>query len=109
MFFNEVRPEPVVAGWHRRVRGEHNFTGYPVHRLVETQTLLLHAISNGFKDRESAVSLVEVKHARGNPHRLQSAKSSHAEQQLLANSNAGVSTVKTRGKLHVLRRIPLDV
>ena len=109
MFFDQVGAEPVVSGGYRRVGREYDFAGDTMNGLIKPQAFLLHAISNGFKDRESAVSLVEVKNARGDAHRPQGAEASDTEQQLLADSHARVAAIQTRGELHVLRSVPLDV
>ena len=109
VLFDEVRAEAIVARRHRRVRGEHHFARNAVHRFVETQAFILHAIANGFEDRKSAVAFVEVQNARRDAHGFQGAKTSHAEQQFLPDSDARISAIETRRELDVLRGVPFNV
>src|SRR6185312_6752074 len=61
------------------------------------------------KHGETAVSFVQVVHARSNPQGAQSARSTHAQQQFLTNPDAAVSSVETRGKLAVFRSIAFHI
>ena len=109
MLFNQIRAEAVVAGGHRRVRGEDDFAGDAVDGVVEIQAFFLHAIANRFEHRESAMAFVEMQHARRDAHRFQRAEAADAEQQFLADADARIAAVEARGKFHVLRRVSFDV
>ena len=77
VLLDEVGIEPVVAGGHRRMRGKDYFAGNLAGGMVEVQALFFHAIANGLKDREAAVSLVQVENAGRDAHGLERAESTH--------------------------------
>ena len=73
------------------------------------QAFFLHAAANRFQDGEATVSFVQVKNARRDAHRLQRAETADAQQQFLADADAAISAIETRGQLPVFRRIALYV
>src|SRR5512140_3181928 len=98
MFFDQSAVEPVVPGGNRSVRRKGHFARDAGHRVMEIDAFFLHPVADSLEDRESAVSFVEVQDARSNPHRLQRAKSSYSEQQLLADTNPAVAAVEARSQ-----------
>ena len=101
--------EPVVARGHRRVGGEDDFARHARHGLVEAEPFLLHAAANRFEHGESAVPFVQVQHAGRDAHGLQRAEAADAQQQFLADADAPVAAVQTRGQFAVFRSIAFDV
>jgi hypothetical protein len=109
VFFDEVRTEAIVAGGDGSVRGEDDFAGNLAGGGVEVEAFFFHARTDRFKNRETAVTLVEMKDTRGDTHGLEGAKAADAEQKFLPDAGAGVSTIKTRCGLEIFRGVARDV
>ena len=61
---------------------------------MEVDALFFHPAANCLEHRESAVAFVQVQDARRNPHGLQGAKASDAQQQFLADTNPAIATIQ---------------
>ena len=109
VLLNQVGVEAVVAGGHRSVGGKDHFAGNLARGGVEVHAFFLHAAANGLEDREAAVALVQMQNSGRDAHRLQGAKSAHAEQQFLANARASVAAIEAGGQFAILGRIALHV
>ena len=94
VLFNQPRLEAVVTGGNRSVRGEAHLLRDPVAGFMEVQALVLHAILDCLKQRESAVALVEVQHPRRDAHRLQRAEAADTQQNLLADASAAIAAIE---------------
>src|SRR4051812_16835005 len=77
--------------------------------MIEANAFTLHAISNGFKNCEAAMTFIHVQHAGRGAHGPERAVASDAQQQLLADTDARISTIQTRGEFPVLGMIAFDV
>src|SRR5260370_16991326 len=95
-----------MAGGYRGVSGEDYFTGNARYSFVEAQALLQHATANRFQHGKSAVAFVQVKDARRDPQRFQSAEASNPEQQLLPNPDASISALQPRGHFPAFGTFP---
>ena len=109
MFLDQLDVESIVSGGHRRVRGENHFARNTGSAALEVHTFFLHAAANRFEHGEPAVAFVQMQHAGRDAHRLQSAESADAEQQLLADSDAPIAAVKPRSKLAIFGGIAFHV
>src|SRR5437588_186181 len=109
MFFDQVGRKPIVTRRHRSMRRKDNFARNARSRTIEIQPLILHAVSNRLQNRKAAMPFVQVQDPRRNSHRPQSAKSSYAQQQFLADSGAAISPVQTRSQFAVLGGISFHV
>ena len=98
-----------MAGWHRRVRREHDLRRDAAQRLPRINAFDLHALPDHFERRKGAVAFVQVQDARRDAHRAERAHPADAEQQLLADAYALVAAVEARGQLAVLRLVAFDV
>ena len=109
MVLDQVGTETVVSGWDRRVGSEDNLARDPGHSLLETQPFFLHAAANGFQHRETAVSFVEVQHARRDPHRTKCAVPADAEHQFLTDTDPAIAAIEPRSQFPVFRCIAFHV
>ncbi len=110
MLLDQVGVEAVVAGRHRSMRREDDFARNSRQRpasKLKPSSSMRHA--NRFEHGETAVSFVQVQHARRDAHRLQRAKTADAEQQLLPDAHAPVAAVEARRQLAIFRSIAFDV
>ena len=63
MLFDEFRRKAIVACRHGCVRGEHDLRGDATPRLIDANSLGLHAAPDQLQGGERAVSLVQVNDA----------------------------------------------
>jgi hypothetical protein len=93
VLLHQVGVEPVVTGGHRSVRSENRLPRNPADRMIETDSLALHAVANGFQNSEPAVTFIQVQNTGRDAHGFEGAETSDAEQQFLANPDARVSSI----------------
>jgi hypothetical protein len=109
VLLDQAPAEPVVTGGHGRVRCEDGHRRHPAQRLLKPDPLGHHLRADHLQRGESAVAFVEMEHPRDDAERLQGPQAADAQEQLLADSHAGVAAVKPRGELAVLGGVRLDV
>src|SRR4029077_19016819 len=109
MLLDQTRVEAVVTRGNRRMGRKHDFARNTGNGTVKIETFLLHAVSNRFKDRKSAVPFVQMENAGGDAHRLQCAESAHTQKQFLTDSKAGIASIKARCEFPIFRRVSFDV
>ena len=109
MLLHQAGSKAVMAGGHRSVGGKTNFARHAGHRLVKAQALLLHTAADGFEHRKAAVPFVQMQDAGSDAHGFQGAKSSHAEQQFLADTDAAVAAVQPGSEFAVFGSVAFDV
>ena len=85
--------EVVVAGGHRRVRGEHGVRRDRLGRRLERQALG-HQAAHALEHQERGVALVDVPHRRLVPDRRERARAAHAEHDLLLQARDAVAAVE---------------
>ena len=103
VLFDQIGAEAIMAGGHRRMRGEDDFARNLLRGSVEVQAFFFHAVADGLEDREAAVAFVQMQNAGRDAHGLERAKAADAEQQLLADAGARIAAVKARGGFADLR------
>ena len=86
-----------------------DFAGNAADGMIEADALALHAVSNRFQNGEAAVPFVQVQNAGCDAHGSEGAEASDAQQQFLADPDARISSIQTRGKFTVLGMIAFDV
>ena len=91
----------VVAGWDRRVRGEHR----PQPRVLEVAG----AVGRELDRRERRVALVQVDHARIDPERPQRAHAADPEQRVLGEPDVPVAFVQPARDPALERAVGRDV
>src|ERR1700731_2455654 len=91
MLLYQASIEAIVPGGHRSMRRKSDFARHARHGLIEIQALFLHAAANRLQHCKSAVPFIQMKHARRDSHCTQSAETSYAQQQFLANSHAPIA------------------
>ncbi len=89
--------------------GEDHFARDARHRDVEPDSLFLHARTNRFQHRKSAVPFVQVKNAWRDAHGFERAEASHAKHQLLPDSRSRVSAVEAGSQLPVVGSIVFHI
>ncbi len=99
---HQVLREHVVPRRDRSVGREERVRPYALERLLERQPFSLHPLPDPLDRHEGRVAFVHVVDGRLDPHRLQRANAPHAEQDLLADSMAGVPAVQLIGQVAVL-------
>ncbi len=109
VLFDERRAEPIVSGWHRRVRREDDLRGDAPQCLPRVDAFDDHALADEFERGEGAVALVQVEDARRDTKRRQRADAADAKQQLLTDADAIVAAVQARGELAILGLVAFDV
>ena len=93
VFFDEVKRERIVPGWHRRVRREHRRPSYFVDRFVEGRAAL-REIADALQDDERGVPLVEVEDRGIGAERLQRAHAADPEDDLLLDARFAIAAVE---------------
>ena len=91
------------------MRVEYDFASDSRRGLVEVDALIHHARPDSFEHRKTAVTLIHVEHAGGDGHRAQGAYATHTEQQLLADADAAIAAIQTRGELAIFRRVAVHI
>ena len=84
---------------------ENHFPRHARRRDVKPDALFLHAHTDRFQHRKSAVPFVQVKNARRDAHGFKGAEASYAKHQLLPDSSPRISAVETRSQLPVVGSI----
>ena len=90
----------IVPGGDRRVRREDRHRGHVTHHLAKGQPRPPSS-ANHLHRRKRAVALVKVQHRGIDPQRMQGPHAADAEEQLLANSDPGVTSIEARREFPV--------
>ena len=109
VLFHQSRVEPVVAGGHRRVGGEHHFASHAARRRSKLRPSSSMRQRMASSTANAAVAFVHVQHPGGDPHGPQRAIAADAQQQFLPDAHAPVAAVEPRSQLAVLRRVAVHV
>src|SRR5215471_2137997 len=109
VLFEEHRVEAVMTSGHRCVGGEDDLAGNTCRSFIEVDSFFLHSIANGFKNRKSAVTFVEVKNSRRKTHRLEGAESTDTQQEFLSDADTPISAVQAGRQISIFGGISFDV
>ena len=109
VLFDEIGREAIVAGRHRRMRGEHHLRGDATRGFFEADAFAVHAAANELERGERAVPLVEMDDAGRDAERGERLDAADAEQQLLPDADTVVAAVESGGQLAILGTVALDV
>ena len=109
MFLHEAAVKSIVAGGHGSVRGKDRLSGDPPHRFVVRIAVAIHAPANGFQRGENRVALIEMVHARHDPHRANGFHSADTQHQFLPDANTRVASIQTAGEFAILRLVAFDI
>ena len=104
----QIAREPVDAGGHRCVRGEHAARPHRLDRLVEGEPVA-DPLTDPFEPEEAGVALVGVEHLRVDVEGPQRPHAADAEHDLLPETVLFVAAVEAVGDGHGLGRIAGDV
>ena len=77
--------------------------------MIEANALALHAVTNRFQHGKSAVAFVQMQNAGRDAHGPERAETSDAQQQFLADADARIAAIETRGEFAVFGMIAFNV
>ena len=109
MLLDQIGVEAVVTRRHRRVRRKDHLARNLARRGIKVDAFFLHTAAHRLEDGEAAVTLIQMQDSGSDAHRLQSAESANAQQQLLPNARTRVAAIETRCRVQILRRIARNV
>ena len=100
---DQLPGEPIDAGGHRSVGGEHRAGADRLERLVEAEAVELHATPDPLESEEAGMALVGVEHLDVDTQRIERPDPADAEEDLLAETVLHVAPVEAVG--HQLERL----
>src|SRR6185312_3332989 len=103
MFFHQAWMEAIMTSRYRSMSGKYNFARDARRGVVEVQAFIVHAAGNGFEERESAVTFIQVQNTGCDSHCAQRTESTYTKHKFLANSGTAITAIKTRRYLAVFR------
>ncbi len=106
--FDEMEGEGVVAGGHRRMRGEDGRAPHFRERRGERVSALQELV-DALQHHEAGVPLVEMPHRRIDAERPQGADAADAEDDFLLDARFAVAAVEARREFAVPRRVLFEV
>ena len=109
MLFNHAAIKTIMASRHRRVCCKDRLSGHSSHRLVVRIAIAVHASANGLQCGKNRVALIEMVHARHDPHRANGLHSADTQHQFLTDANTRVAAIETAGELAIIRLVAFDI
>ena len=107
---DELAPEDLVAGRHRRVDGEDRVAPHPPKRLAGGEPRLgRDELARPFNEQEGRVALVQMPDRRLDAERTEGADPADAEDQLLAEAHLASADVEDVGDRSIRRIVGRDV